>query len=56
MKLRKQVLGADYVERSMAGPDEFSMPTQELSTDTAGTMCGRGRASLCAIAVSSTSR
>ena len=26
LKLRKQVLGADYVERSMAGADEFSMP------------------------------
>ena len=33
LKLRKQVLGADYVERSMAGADEFSMPMQELSTE-----------------------
>jgi 4-carboxymuconolactone decarboxylase len=33
MKLRKQVLGADYVERSMAGADEFSLPMQELSTE-----------------------
>ena len=33
MKLRKQVLGADYVERSMAGADEFSRPMQELSTE-----------------------
>jgi 4-carboxymuconolactone decarboxylase len=33
LKLRKQVLGADYVERSMAGVDEFSMPMQELSTE-----------------------
>ncbi len=33
MKLRKQVLGAEYVERSMAGADEFSMPMQELSTE-----------------------
>ena len=33
LKLRKQVLGADYVERSMAGADEFSRPMQELSTE-----------------------
>jgi 4-carboxymuconolactone decarboxylase len=33
LKLRKQVLGADYVERAMAGADEFSTPMQELSTE-----------------------
>jgi 4-carboxymuconolactone decarboxylase len=33
LKLRKQVLGADYVERSMASADEFSMPMQDLSTE-----------------------
>ena len=33
LELRKQVLGAEYVERSMAGADEFSMPMQELSTE-----------------------
>ena len=33
MRLRKQVLGAEYVERSMASADEFSMPMQELSTE-----------------------
>jgi len=33
LKLRKQVLGAEYVERSMASADEFSMPMQELSTE-----------------------
>ncbi|MGC1522411.1 MAG: carboxymuconolactone decarboxylase family protein [Steroidobacteraceae bacterium] len=33
MKLRKQVLGADYVERSMAAADDFSRPMQELSTE-----------------------
>jgi 4-carboxymuconolactone decarboxylase len=33
LKLRKQVLGADYVERSMANADDFSMPMQELSTE-----------------------
>ncbi len=33
MKLRKQVLGAEYVERSMAAADDFSMAMQELSTE-----------------------
>ena len=33
LQLRKQVLGADYVERSMAGADDFSLPMQELSTE-----------------------
>jgi 4-carboxymuconolactone decarboxylase len=33
MKLRKQVLGAEYVERSMAAADDFSLPMQELSTE-----------------------
>ena len=33
LKLRKQVLGADYVEKSMASADSFSMPMQELSTE-----------------------
>ncbi len=33
LKLRKQVLGADYVERSLATADEFSRPMQELSTE-----------------------
>ena len=33
LKLRKQVLGAAYVEKSMASADEFSMPMQELSTE-----------------------
>jgi 4-carboxymuconolactone decarboxylase len=33
LKLRKQVLGADYVEKSMAAADDFSMPMQELSTE-----------------------
>jgi len=30
--LRKQVLGTEYVERSLAQADEFSRPMQELST------------------------
>jgi 4-carboxymuconolactone decarboxylase len=33
LALRKQVLGAEYVEKSMAGADEFSRPMQELSTE-----------------------
>jgi 4-carboxymuconolactone decarboxylase len=33
LALRKQVLGADYVERSMATADDFSRPMQELSTE-----------------------
>lgn len=33
LQLRKQVLGAEYVEKSMAGADSFSMPMQELSTE-----------------------
>ena len=33
LQLRKQVLGAEYVEKSMAGADNFSMPMQELSTE-----------------------
>ena len=33
LKLRKQVLGAEYVEKSMASADSFSMPMQELSTE-----------------------
>ena len=33
LKLRKQVLGAEYVERSLAAADDFSRPMQELSTE-----------------------
>ncbi len=33
LALRKKVLGADYVEKSMASADSFSMPMQELSTE-----------------------
>jgi 4-carboxymuconolactone decarboxylase len=35
LKLRKQVLGAAYVERQLASADEFSMPMQELATKSA---------------------
>ncbi len=33
LALRKQVLGADYVEKSLAAADDFSRPMQELSTE-----------------------
>ena len=33
LKLRKQVLGTEYVEKSMASADSFSLPMQELSTE-----------------------
>jgi 4-carboxymuconolactone decarboxylase len=33
LALRKKVLGAEYVEKSMASADSFSMPMQELSTE-----------------------
>ena len=33
MALHKQVLGAEYVEKSMAAADDFSRPMQELSTE-----------------------
>jgi 4-carboxymuconolactone decarboxylase len=33
LKLRKQVLGKEYVEKSLAAADDFSRPMQELSTE-----------------------
>src|SRR5690606_15489597 len=33
LALRKRVLGAQYVEKSMAAADDFSMPMQELATE-----------------------
>jgi 4-carboxymuconolactone decarboxylase len=33
LKLRKQVLGAEYVEKSIANADDFSRPMQDLSTE-----------------------
>ena len=32
MKIRREVLGADYVDRSMAAADEFMMAMQDLTT------------------------
>ena len=33
LALRKQVLGKEYVEKSLASADDFSRPMQELSTE-----------------------
>jgi 4-carboxymuconolactone decarboxylase len=33
LALRKKVLGAEYVEKSLAAADDFSRPMQELSTE-----------------------
>ena len=33
LQVRKEVLGADYVERAMRSADEFNLPFQELVTE-----------------------
>jgi 4-carboxymuconolactone decarboxylase len=33
LALRREVLGADYVDRSIASADDFSLPMQQLSTE-----------------------
>ncbi|MBX9608102.1 MAG: carboxymuconolactone decarboxylase family protein [Gammaproteobacteria bacterium] len=33
LAIRKAVLGAEFVEKSLAGADEFTMPLQELVTE-----------------------
>jgi len=33
MKIRKEVLGAEYVEKSFASADDFNRPLQELVTE-----------------------
>ncbi|HTV51241.1 MAG TPA: carboxymuconolactone decarboxylase family protein [Steroidobacteraceae bacterium] len=33
LRVRKEVLGSDYVEKSLAQADEFSRPLQELVTE-----------------------
>jgi len=33
LEIRKKVLGAEFVERSLATADEFNMPMQELTTE-----------------------
>lgn len=34
LKIRKEVLGADYVEKALAASDDFNMPLQEMATET----------------------
>ena len=34
LKIRKEVLGQEYVEKALAAADEFSMPLQEMTTET----------------------
>lgn len=33
LKIRKSVLGAEYVEKALATADDFNMPMQELTTE-----------------------
>ncbi len=33
LEIRKEVLGAEYVERALANADEFSMPLQKMVTE-----------------------
>jgi 4-carboxymuconolactone decarboxylase len=33
LKIRKEVLGKEYVEKALANADEFSMPLQEMTTE-----------------------
>ena len=35
LKVRKEVLGAEYVEKSISGADEFSLAMQEFATESA---------------------
>ena len=35
IKIRREVLGAEYVDKSMQGVDDFSMAMQEYATETA---------------------
>jgi 4-carboxymuconolactone decarboxylase len=40
LKTRREVLGAPYVDKAMAGVDEFSQNSSSSSTPTAGTTSG----------------
>jgi 4-carboxymuconolactone decarboxylase len=42
MKVRKAVLGADYVDNSMASADDFMMAFQDVTTEYCWATCGRG--------------
>jgi 4-carboxymuconolactone decarboxylase len=35
LRLRKRVIGAEYVERSLKNADRYAMPIQELATKAA---------------------
>ncbi|HEY1962859.1 MAG TPA: carboxymuconolactone decarboxylase family protein, partial [Rhizomicrobium sp.] len=34
LKIRREVLGNEYVDKALASADEFSMPLQEMTTET----------------------
>lgn len=34
LRIRKEVLGQEYVEKALAAADDFSMPLQEMTTET----------------------
>jgi 4-carboxymuconolactone decarboxylase len=34
LEIRKEVLGKEYVEKALAAADDFSMPLQEMTTET----------------------
>ena len=34
LKIRKEVLGKEYVEKALAAADDFNMPLQEMTTET----------------------
>lgn len=56
LKVRKEVLGEDYVNKSIAGADEFTRTMAEWSTEFCWARCGPGLASIVAPAASSISR
>jgi len=42
LAIRRQVLGADYVDKALAGADDFTMPMQRLVTESCwGAVWGR---------------
>jgi len=40
LKIRKSVLGAEFVEKSIASADDFNMPMQRLTTEYCWGACG----------------
>ena len=53
LKVRKEVLGEDYVNESIAGADEFTRTMAEWSTEICWGACGPGREWIAAPAASS---